>query len=133
MAKTDMSQFDNSQEKRKPEKPRDIQQKAKTLSDDAGELLELYYKLAIVTATQKASNAASAGIAAMIILFLCMFILLFAGLGFAWFLGEALHSMVAGYSIVAGIFLFLMGMILLLRKKVLFPYIRNNIIRKIYD
>jgi hypothetical protein len=133
MAQTDMRQFQNPQDKMAGEKPREIQQKAKTLTDDVGELLDLYHKLAIVTLTQKAASAASVGITVMVILFLVMFIFLFAGFGFAWYLGEALRSMVAGYSIVAGIFILIMGLILALRKKLLFPYIRNNIIKKIYE
>lgn len=115
------------------EKPREIQQKAKTLTDDIGELLDLYYKLAIVTVTEKASNAASISITVTIILFFLMFTLLFAGLGFGWYLGQSMNNMLAGYSIVAGIFLSFIGLTLLLRKSFLFPFIRNTIIKKIYE
>jgi hypothetical protein len=115
------------------EKKRDIQQKAKTLTDDVSELFELYYKLAVVTVTERASSAIAASITVMIVLFLLMFTLLFAGLGFGWYLGEHLHSMLAGYGIVAGIFVSLIGLTLAMRKSILFPYIRNTIIRKVYE
>jgi hypothetical protein len=115
------------------DKPRDIQQKAKTLTDDIGELLDLYYRLAIVTVTEKASNAASVSITVIIILFFLMFTLLFAGLGLGWYLGETMNNMLAGYGIVAGIFLLLIAATLLLRKSHLFPYIRNTIVKKIYE
>jgi hypothetical protein len=128
-----MMQFHDPNGARPPQKPRDIQQRAKTLTDDVGELLDLYYRLAVVTVTEKASNAASVSITVIIILFFMMFTLLFAGLGFGWYLGEVLHSMLAGYTIVSGIFLFLIGLTLVLRKNFIFPYIRNTIIKKIYE
>jgi hypothetical protein len=115
------------------EKFRDIQNKAKTLSDDIAELLDLYYKLAVVTVTEKASNAASVSITFTIIISLTMFSLLFAGLGFGWYLGERLNNVMAGYCAVAGIFLLLIILTLLLRKSYIFPYIRNTIIKKIYE
>jgi hypothetical protein len=116
-----------------PKKPRDIQQRAKTLTDDAGELFDLFYKLAVLTATQKASNAASISITVIFILFLLMFTLLFAGLGIGWYLGEKFNSMLVGYGIVASVFALLIGLTLALRKNVVFPYIRNNIVKKVYE
>jgi hypothetical protein len=115
------------------EKLRDIQQRAKTLTDDVSELFELYYKLGVVTVTEKASNAVSASLTAITVLFLMMFTLLFAGLGLGWYLGERLNSMLAGYGIVSGIFLALIGLTLALRKSFLFPWIRNTIIKKVYE
>jgi hypothetical protein len=115
------------------EKKRDIQQKARTVTDDVGELLELYYKLGVLAVTEKASSAISASISVMIVLFLVMFSMLFAGLGISWYLGEKLHSMLAGYLIVAGIFAVLIGIILSIRKSMLFPFLRNTIIKKIYE
>jgi hypothetical protein len=115
------------------EKIRDIQQRAKTLTDDVGELLELYYKLGIITATEKAATAASITITVIAILLLMMFTLLFAGLGLGWYLGEQLHSVLAGYGIIAAIFALLIAITLSCRKKYLFPYIRNIIVRKVYE
>jgi hypothetical protein len=115
------------------EKPREIQQRAKTLTDDIAELFDLYYKLAVVTVTEKASNAASVSITTIIILFFLMFTLLFAGLGLGWYLGEVLNNVLAGYAIVSGIFLILIAIVLLLRKPVIFPFIRNSIVKKIYE
>lgn len=117
----------------RPEKKRDIQQRAKTLTDDVSELFELYYRLAVLTATEKASNAVSASVTGIIVLFLMMFTLLFAGLALGWYLGERLNSMLAGFGIVAGIFLLMLSFTLLFRKSHLFPWIRNAIIKKVYE
>jgi hypothetical protein len=115
------------------EKIRDIQQKAKTLTDDVSELFELYYKLGVVAVTEKASSAVAASISVIIVLFLLMFTLFFGGLGLGWYLGERLNSMLAGYGIITGIFILLIALTLSLRKSYLFPYLRNIIIRKIYE
>jgi len=115
------------------EKPRDIQQKARTLTDDVSELFELYYKLAVVTATEKASNAAAVSITYIILISLFMFMLLFAGLGLGWYLGEKLNSMLAGFSIIAAIFALLIGLTLFFRKSFIFPLIRNTVIKRVYE
>lgn len=115
------------------EKIRYIQHKAKTLTDDIGELLDLYYKLAIVTATEKASQTAAVTLTGIIIISLSLFTLLFAGLGLGWYLGEKLDSILAGYSIIAAIFLLLILGTLAFRKTVIFPFIRNLMIRRVYE
>jgi hypothetical protein len=117
---------------RKGKRP-DIQQKARTLTDDITELFELYYKLGNVTVTEKASSAVSASITMIMIMFFAMFSLLFAGLGIGWFFGQLLHSIIIGYLMVAGIFALLLGITIALRKKYLFPIIRNILIKKIYE
>jgi hypothetical protein len=127
-----MSSFQDPSFIRQEKKP-DIQKKAKTLTDDVSELFELYYKLSVVTVTEKASSAISASVTVMIIIFFFMFSLLFAGLGLGWFLGEKLGSMIAGYMIVAAIFAMFILITFLLRKNHLFPAIRNIIIKKIYE
>lgn len=115
------------------EKIRSIRHKARTLSDDAGELLELYYRLGVVTVTEKASNAASITITASIVLLLSMFFLFFLGLGVGWYLGEMLDSFFAGFSIVAGVFFILIVITLSIRKSILFPLIRNLVVKKVYE
>lgn len=116
-----------------PENKSNIKQKARTLTDDVGELFELYYRLAIVTATEKASNAAAVSITFMMILFLGMFTLLFAGLGLGWYLGSVLDSIFAGYAIVSGVFLALITATIIFRKTHIFPFIRNTIIKRVYE
>lgn len=123
----------SEQDSQRKEKIRDIQQRAKTLTDDVSELLDLYYRLAVVTATEKASNAAAVSITVIIILFLMMFMLLFAGIGIGWYLGERMNNMFAGYGIVALIFLVLVSITIAFRKTFLHNFIRNTIIKKVYE
>jgi len=62
-----------------------------------------------------------------------MFTLFFLGLGFGWFLGEKLNSVFAGYAIVATFFVILIILMLAIRKNVVFPFIRNLVIKRIYE
>jgi hypothetical protein len=98
-----------------------------------GDYLETYYKLSVIKATDKATGIASGTLTVAGILVFGFFIVLFASLGFAIWLGQAIGSNVAGYFIVAGFYLLLLGVLILLRKRIVFPFIRNLIIRKIYE
>lgn len=87
--------------------------------------------------TMRMVEHTSLGIAACIVgaasLLVGLFILLFAGLGFAWWLGEYLNNMKAGFFIVGGGYAIIFAALLLTTQKVLLPRIRNSIIRKIYE
>ena len=110
-----------------------IKEKTAHLTDHIGDLVESYYKLGVLNVTDKATAVASFTVAIFVVSFLAMFALLFIGFGLGWWLGETLNSMLAGFSIVGGIFLVLIGVILAFRKQLLFPLIRNIIIRNVYE
>jgi len=66
-------------------------------------------------------------------LFVAGFVLLFTGLGSAWWLGEYLQDMKAGFFIIGGLYTLILAILLLTLKRVWLPLVRNIIIRKIYD
>jgi|SRR5687768_2984111 hypothetical protein len=110
-----------------------IKEKTANLTDDIGDLLESYYKLGVLHVTDKATNVASFTVAIFVVSFLAMFALLFVGFGLGYWLGEKLNSMLAGFSIVAGFFIVLIGITLAFKKQLLFPFIRNIIIKNVYE
>jgi hypothetical protein len=110
-----------------------LKEKTQHLTDHLGDLLESYYRLGILNVTEKTTNIASFTIALLAVAFLSMFALIFIGFGFAWWLGEKLNSVLAGFSIVTGIFVLLIIILLAFRKQILFPFIRNIIIKKVYE
>jgi hypothetical protein len=59
--------------------------------------------------------------------------LIFAGIGFSLWIGEALNNMKAGFLIVGGVYLVGLLTILLTAKSILLPIIRDIIIDKIYE
>lgn len=102
------------------------------LADNVVDFLETYYKLTLVNITDKASGVAASVVAFMAIFIIGIFVILFIGLGLGTWLGQLLNSAIAGYFLVAGLFLLFMFMIWLFRKKLTVGF-RNFIIRKVYE
>lgn len=111
----------------------ELKSKVEKLTDNVEGLLKTYYRLTLVKATQKASKIGSTFLNAWIVAILGFFMLLFGTLGIAWWLGDLMNSRTGGFLVMAGFFLLLVITLIILRKKVLFPYIRDLIIKKIYD
>jgi membrane-bound ClpP family serine protease len=111
----------------------DIKDKAEDLLNDAGDYLDTYYKLTLVNVTQKVSIAASSVVSIIAIAAVAVFVILFAALGLSWWVGELVNSRAGGFFIVGGFFLLLLLLILAFRKKIIFPFIRNLIVRNLYD
>lgn len=98
-----------------------------------GDYLDTYYKLTVVKATDKATGIASNTFTLLAVVVLGFFIVLFASIAVALWIGQQVGSFVVGYLIVAGFYLLLLAVLLMLRKQIVFPFIRNLIIRKIYE
>jgi len=111
----------------------DIKTHTDSLADKIGLYIETYMKLIGITATKRITGIASLGIISAFILFLFMFILFFLGIGIALWLGESLNNEKAGYFIVAGFYVVCVTIILIFRKELIFPFIRNYIIKKVYE
>jgi hypothetical protein len=110
----------------------ELKNKAETLTDHVGDYVEIYYKLILLNAAEKATGIASVSITSIIVGVLSFFALFFGSLGVGWWLGEELHSMIGGFGIVAGFYLLIIGIVMAFRKQII-PSIQNTIIRKIYE
>jgi hypothetical protein len=104
-----------------------------SLIDQAGDIFDTYCKLTVVNATDKVTRAATSGMSVMVVGAAALVILMFMGLGFAWWIGEYMNNMKAGFFIIGGAYFLLLLIFLLIRKELVFPIIRNNIIRKVYE
>jgi hypothetical protein len=111
----------------------DLKEKTEDLTSHLSDYLDTFYRLTVLNVTQKATNMASAVLSAIVLCTLGMFVIFFTGFGIAWWLGDILKSRAGGFLIVAGFFLLIVLGIILFRKKIIFPLIRNKIIRKIYE
>ncbi len=111
----------------------DLKTKAELLTDHVSDYIETFVKLTVVNATQKATSVASVSLMAVLIAFFFMFVLMFAGVGISMWLGESLENMKAGYFIVGGFYLLCGIVLVLVRKKLVFPFVRNQIIKKVYE
>jgi hypothetical protein len=111
----------------------DLKEKTADLADHVEDLADTFYKLTVVNVTQKATNIASGAVMMMALTILGTFIVGFLGIALAWWLGDLIESRAGGFLLSAGIFVLLLVIIVVLRKKIVFPYIRNLIISKVYD
>ena len=95
--------------------------------------VETYRNLMGVKVVEHTSLGASVSFLSVLTMLVIVFILLFLGLGAAWWIGEQLDNMKAGFFIVGGVYGTVLIIILAMAKKVLIPGIRNLIIKKIYE
>ena len=112
-----------------------MDQEAKTpekLKDNFTGLLDDYRDLLSIKIAEQASKGMSEGIIGGAKLIAVLFILLFIGIGAAWWYGEYVGNIKVGFFMVGALFTLLL-LILVLSQKALLPRIRNFIIRKIYE
>ena len=106
---------------------------AGNLIDNARDIVETSYKLLVLKVVDKATKILSSALAVITYIVIGFFAVLFLGIGTAIWIGEALENMKAGYFITAGLFILLILIIYLLRKRIVFPILRDSIIKKFYD
>ena len=111
----------------------ELKSKAGDLTDSITEYIQSYYKLTLLNAADKATSMAASTLAAVTIAFLGIFVLLFGGIALAIWIGSLLDSPALGYLIVAGFFLLVIIIIVSLKKKIVFPVIRDTLIKKLYE
>lgn len=111
----------------------ELKNTAGEIVDHTGDLIDTYYRLFVVNATDKGSKVASIGITVIVMGLISFTALLFAGVGFAIWIGEYLQNMKAGFFLAAALFILLLCLFAAIREKVISPIIRNKIIRKLYE
>jgi len=103
------------------------------IAKDVGDLVDTYISLAKVNATQKAATAASGTLAYPAMAVFASFVILFMGFGLAWWIGQLLSSMVAGFFIVAVFFALLLILLVAFKEQLVYPIVRNKIVKKVYE
>jgi hypothetical protein len=110
-----------------------LKEDAKDILNHAGDYAETFYKLNLVRFTKKISDIASGLVNSVLIFFISLCILLFVSFAGAWWLGDVTDSRALGFLLIAGFYLLIIFFLVLMRKKVISPFIRNTLIRKIYE
>jgi len=111
----------------------DLKTKIEGLTHHLKDLADTYYKLSLIKVTQKATNITAGVLAGVTTLFLFVITIFFIGMGLAWWLGNLLNSMPAGFFIVAAFFILIMVALILLRRKIVFPFLKKAILKKLYE
>ena len=107
------------------------QEKTDDIISHLGDYADTFYRLTILKLTQKITQTASAIIVVIAMCVFGLFVLLLASVGAAWWLGGIINSRAGGFLIMAGFYFLLVLCIILFRRKIIFPYIRNIRISKI--
>lgn len=110
-----------------------LKEKTADLVDHVEDIADTFYQLALVNATQKATNLASSFLVILAFAVFGIMCLLFGGIALSLWLGNVIGSRAGGFLIVAGFFIVLLIIVVLSRKKLVFPMIRDMLIRKLYD
>ena len=110
-----------------------LKEDAKDILNHASDYAETFYKLNLVRFTKKVSDVASVVVNSVLIFFISLCILLFISFAGAWWLGDIVESRAMGFLLVAAFYLLLIFILVLMRKKIISPFIRNTLIRKIYE
>ena len=97
------------------------------------DLLDSYRNLISVKVVEHTSLGISLSIIGILSIIMAVFVLLFTGIGSAWWLGEYLQNMKAGFFIVGGFYALIFIILLLTSPGIWIPRIRNAIIKKIYE
>lgn len=111
----------------------DLKSKAGNLTDSISDYVQSSYKLTLLNAADKATGIAASTLAMVVIAFLGVFVLLFAGIALGVWLGNLLDSPALGYLLVAAFFTLMILIIVAMRKRIVFPLIRNKLINKLYE
>jgi len=110
-----------------------LKEDAKDILNHAGDYAETFYKLNLVRFTKKVSDVASVVVNSVLIFFISLCMLLFISFAGAWWLGDVTNSRALGFLLVGGFYLLIILVLVLMRKKIISPFIRNTLIRKIYE
>ena|SRR5581483_10810245 len=111
----------------------DLKTKAVDLASHVEEIAQTYYDLARVNMAQISARALSRAVIFFIIAGVWIVIIMLVAIGLSVLAGKLLHNAAAGYFVVALLYIVLLIIFYLLRKTLVFPFIRNLIVRKIYD
>ena len=110
-----------------------LKEDAKDVLNHASDYAETFYKLNLLRLTKKVSDVASVVVNSVLIFFISLCILLFISFAGAWWLGDVVQNRALGFLLIAGFYLLIILVLVLMRKKVISPFIRNTLIRKFYE
>jgi hypothetical protein len=103
------------------------------LFSTAGQMIETYRDIINLTVVENVSLGVSVSVVGIVTLVFICFVMLFGALGAAWWIGESMNNMKAGFFIAGSAFLLLLLIVLITARKGLIPFVRNVVIRKIYE
>jgi hypothetical protein len=111
----------------------DLKEKTANLANHIEDIARTLYKLTIVNIVQKVSRLSASVVVLLAICLFGFFAILFFGFALAWWLGDLVNSRAGGFVLAGVLDIILLFVFIAMKKKIIFPFIRDVIIRKIYD
>ncbi len=105
----------------------------RNIAELASDYVETYVKLAVVNINQKTADISAAASFSMLAGLICFFVIMFLGIAASFWLGGILDSNAAGFLLVAGFYLVLFVVLFVSRKKFFYPFVKNLIVKSIYE
>ena len=103
------------------------------IANAAIDYAETYYKLALVKLHQKTADVSSATFFGIMVLVLAAFIFLFIGIAGGIYLGTLVNNPALGFLLITVVYILLLFLFFITRKKLIFPFIKNLIVNIIYE
>lgn len=111
----------------------ELKEKTADLVDHVEDIADTFYRLTIINVTQKATNVASGAITMILTAVIGFCVLIFLGVALSFWLGDLIGSRSGGFLLGGASFLLVLFILIALRKRIVFPMIRNLIINKVYE
>lgn len=105
----------------------------RNIAELASDYVETYLKLAVVNINQKTADISAAASFSMIAGLICFFVCMFLGIAASFWLGELMGSNAMGFLLVAAFYLLLFVILFMSRKKLFYPFVKNIIVKSIYE
>lgn len=97
-----------------------------------GELGETGIRLGKLSAVQKTADISSRVATRIVLLFLVLMVVLFCSVAAACWIGNSLHSAALGFLLVGAIYLVLAIVLIIVKKNLVLPFLRNQVVKMIY-
>jgi len=103
------------------------------IAELASDYVETYYKLTVLNINQKTADISAVASFSMLTGLVCLFIGIFFGTAASLWLGGLLGSYAEGFLLVGCFFLVVFLLFFFTRKKIFYPFIKNLVIKSIYE
>ena len=105
----------------------------RNIAELASDYVETYIKLAVVNINQKTADISAAASFSMIAGLIGFFVIMFLGIAASFWVGTLTGSNALGFLLVALFYLLLFLVFFISRKKLFYPFVKNLIVKSIYE
>lgn len=110
-----------------------IEAEKRNIVELAHDYADTYINYAVANVTQKTADISASAAFGVVAGLIGFFVLMFLGIAASFWLGELVSSTALGFLIISGVYVLVLVLLFVTRKKFVFPLVRNLIVKSIYD